>query len=69
MGEIWESTGETETQAEGETLRWEHHGIFQCYFLYQEALARFISICSVFDARDILLASGPHKIKHILFIF
>lgn len=38
-------------------------------FVLWKALARFICIYSISDARDILLASGTLKIKHISVIF
>lgn len=71
MGKIWESTGEMKTQVEGESLYPENTlGYFSVILLaYQEALARFISIHSVFDARDIFLASGIMETKYILVIF
>lgn len=71
MGEIWESTGEMKTQVEGEALYPENTpGCFSVtLFAYQKALARFISIHSVLDARDILLASGTMETKYILVIF
>lgn len=59
------------TPVEGEALYPENTlGYFSVtLFVYRKALARFISIHSVFDARDILLASGTMETKYILVIF